>query len=146
MYEVMIRAVSIDDTNEICAICGEELGYPCDLSLVMDKIKNIDVNREAVYVALVDEIVVGFIHVERYDILYFETMANILGLAVKATYRRNGIGKKLVHAAEEGATQNKIKAMRLNSGISRNIAHDFYRHLGYDSENKQIRFEKRLYR
>lgn len=29
-------------------------------------------------------IVAGFIHIEKYDTLYFETMANILGLAVIA--------------------------------------------------------------
>lgn len=144
MYKVIIREVSTDDAGEICAICGEDLGYPCDLSLVMEKIKNIDANREAVYVALINEIVVGFIHVEKYDILYSETMANILGLAVKETCRHNGIGKKLLHTAEEWAAENKIKAMRLNSGISRTDAHDFYRHLGYNSENEQIRFEKRL--
>lgn len=71
-------------------------------------------------------------------------MANILGLAVKATYRNSGIGKKLIHAAEEWAVKNNIKAMRLNSGISRKVAHNFYRHLGYNFEKEQIRFEKLL--
>ncbi len=34
--------------------------------------------------------------------------------------------------------------MRLNSGISRTAAHDFYRHLEYDLEKEQIRFVKTL--
>lgn len=144
VYEVKIRAISIDDANEVCTICSEDLGYPCDLSLITEKTKNLNVNREAVFVALVDEHIVGFIHVEKYDVLYFETMANILGLAVKSEYRNNGIGKKLIFAAEEWAIENKIKGMRLNSGISRTNAHDFYRHLGYDSEKGQIRFKKNL--
>ena len=144
MYQVKIRTVSIDDANEVCTICGKDLGYPCNLSLVTEKIKNIDGNREAVFVALIDETIVGFIHVEKYNLLYFETMANILGLAVKAEYQNNGIGKKLIHAAEDWAVKNNIKVMRLNSGISRTKAHDFYRHLGYDSEKEQIRFEKNL--
>ncbi len=144
MSKIVIRTVSTDDANEICKICNEDLGYSCNSSLVMEKIKNINVYREAVYVALVDEIVVGFIHIERYDVLFLETMANILGLAVKATYRNNGIGKKLIHAAEEWAVKNNIKAMRLNSGISRKVAHNFYRHLGYNFEKEQIRFEKLL--
>lgn len=142
--EIKIRAVSIGDADEICTICSEDLGYPCELSLITEKIKNINACREAVYVALVDEAVAGFIHVERYDVLYLETMANILGLAVKAAYQHNGIGKQLVQAAEKWAAANKINTMRLNSGQSRTIAHDFYRHLGYGSEKEQIRFEKRL--
>lgn len=144
MHEIKIRVVSIYDANEICAICSDDLGYPCDLSLVMRKIRNLSVERETVFVALIDESVVGFIHVEKYDLLYFETMANILGLAVKAEYRNHGVGKKLIFAAEEWAVKNRIKAMRLNSGVLRTNAHDFYRHLGYDSEREQIRFEKKL--
>ena len=140
----MVRSASIDDANEICKICNEDLGYSCNSSLVMEKIKAINFSREAVYVALVDKIVVGFVHVERYDVLFLETMANILGLAVKSTHRSNGVGKELIHAAEEWAIKNNIKAMRLNSGISRKIAHDFYRHLGYNFEKEQIRFEKLL--
>ena len=144
MHEVKIRTISIDDAMEICTICGEDLGYPCDLSLVMEKIKNINADREAIFVALIDDIAVGFIHVEKYDVLYFETMANILGLAVKSEYRNNGIGKKLINEAEKWAVENSIKFMRLNSGISRTDAHGFYRHLGYDHEKEQIRFEKNL--
>lgn len=144
MYNIEIREVSVADADEICAICGEDLGYPCDPALVTEKIKNINACREAVFAAFADGIAAGFIHVERYDVLYFETMANILGLAVRAGYRNNGIGKKLVNAAEEWAAQNGIKVMRLNSGISRTGAHGFYRHLGYDSEKGQLRFTKNL--
>ena len=144
MDKIIIRAVSVNDADEICTISSEDLGYPCDLSLVREKIGNINSDREAVFAALADDIVVGYIHVEKYDVLYFETMANILGLAVKASYQRNGIGKKLVLAAENWAIENNIKLMRLNSGISRTAAHDFYRHLGYDSDKGQLRFTKKL--
>ena len=144
MDKIEIRAVSVNDADDICTISSEDLGYPCDLSLVREKIGNINFDREAVFVAFADNIVVGYIHVEKYDVLYFETMANILGLAVKAAYQRNGVGKKLVSAAEKWAIENNIKAMRLNSGISRTSAHDFYRHLGYDSDKGQLRFTKKL--
>lgn len=141
---VTIREISANDATDICTICGEDLGYPCDLSLVRAKIKNIGADREAVFVALADDVAAGFIHVEKYDVLYFETMANILGLAVKAEYRNNGIGKMLMNAAEKWALDNNIRSMRLNSGISRTNAHEFYRHLGYDSEKGQMRFVKKL--
>ena len=144
MDKIIIRAVSANDADEICTISSEDLGYPCDLSLVREKIGNINSDREAVFVAWADDIVAGYIHVEKYDVLYFETMANILGLAVKAAYQHNGIGKMLVSAAEKWAIDNNIKLMRLNSGISRTAAHDFYRHLGYGSDKGQLRFTKKL--
>lgn len=144
MDKIIIRTVSINDAEDICTISSEDLGYPCDLSLVRSKIEKINPDREAVFVALADDVVVGYIHVEKYDVLYFETMANILGLAVKAAYQHNGIGKKLVSAAENWAIENNIELMRLNSGISRTAAHDFYRHLGYGSDKGQLRFTKKL--
>ena len=91
-----------------------------------------------------DETAIGYIHVEKYNTLYFETMANILGLAVKSEYQHQGIGKKLIGAAETWAAENGIKTMRLNSSISRTDAHAFYRHLGYGSEKEQLRFTKAL--
>ena len=144
MDNIKIRTVSINDADDICTISGKYLGYPCEPSLVRDKIGNLNPDREAVFVAMKDDNAVGYIHVEKYDLLYFETMANILGLAVRAEYRHNGIGKALVFAAEAWAAENNIKMMRLNSGASRTAAHEFYRHLGYGSDKGQLRFTKNL--
>lgn len=144
MDTVQIREIAFTDAEAISTVCSEEMGYPCQAAFVAEKIRQLHPEREAVFVALSDNTAVGFIHVETYDVLYFETMANILGLAVKAEYQHHGIGKELLRAAEKWAAAHGIKAMRLNSGISRTDAHGFYRHLGYDSEKGQIRFVKYL--
>lgn len=113
-------------------------------SLVRRKLESLDPHREAVYVAVADGAAVGYVHVEKYDTLYFETMANILGLAVRSAYRHIGVGRTLVAAAEAWALQNGIQMMRLNSGKDRSNAHGFYKNLGYTSEKEQIRFMKKL--
>ncbi|MBQ8950165.1 MAG: GNAT family N-acetyltransferase [Eubacterium sp.] len=141
---VTVRQVTEADAGEVCLICCDDLGYQCDKTLVKLRISQLDTEREAVFVAIYDEQIVGFIHVERYNTLYFETMANILGLAVSTKFRKHGIGKALVERAEDWANENDIALMRLNSGISRSGAHEFYRHLGYTSEKNQLRFVKRL--
>ena len=141
---ISIRLVNGDDASQVCAICCDDLGYQCDRALVKERISQLDDVREAVFVAVIDENVVGYIHVEKYNTLYFETMANILGLAVSGKYRRHGVGKVLVDKAERWALDNDISLMRLNSGSSRSGAHKFYRRLGYGSEKDQIRFIKRL--
>lgn len=144
MFNTIIKNANIDNARDICIICSEDLGYSCDDKQVKDKLAKLDCEREAVFVAFIDESLVGYVHVEKYETLYLETMANILGLAVKSEYRNKGIGKILMAAAEKWAFDNNIKTMRLNSGAERVSAHDFYRHIGYNTEKSQIRFTKRL--
>lgn len=46
--------------------------------------------------------------------------------------------------AEIWAKENGINYMRVNSSISRVVAHKFYQHLGYKSEKEQLRFIKQI--
>ena len=140
----VVRKISIEDAAAICQICSQEMGYECAPALMKSKIEKLDSKREAVFVAEEESQLLGFIHVERYEVLYFESMANILGLAVKKDFQKQGLGKALLLAAENWAQENGIYLMRLNSGINRIDAHGFYEHLGYDSEKEQKRFVKNL--
>lgn len=144
MSDFIIRKIELKDAGELCKICSEEMGYECVPALVKSKIEKLDLKREAVFVAEEESQLLGFIHVERYDVLYFESMANILGLAVKKDFQKQGLGKALLLAAENWAQENGIRLMRLNSGINRTDAHGFYEHLGYVSEKEQKRFVKNL--
>ncbi|MBQ0051368.1 MAG: GNAT family N-acetyltransferase [Treponema sp.] len=138
------RTATIEDSGSICYISKNELGYECDENLVRQKLGTLDKNREEVFVALYKGNVVGFVHVEKYDVLYAPTMANILGLAVSNEFRGMSYGRILIHLAEKWASKNKCTAMRVNSGITRLGAHEFYRAMGYDSEKDQKRFFKNL--
>ena len=138
----MIRNVKISDYKDIAGFCKNDLGYDADEMLVKSRIENLDSNREAVFVAVVDEKTVGFVHCEIYNTLYFETLVNIQGLAVSSEYRRMGFGRELMNSAEEWAKQKGINKIRLNSGWNRKDAHTFYRNLGYGDEKQQIRFMK----
>lgn len=144
MSDFIIRKIELKDAGELCKICSEEMGYECAPALVKSKIEKLDSKREDVFVVEEESQLLGFIHVERYDVLYFESMANILGLAVKKDFQKQGLGKALLLAAENWAQKNGIYLMRLNSGINRIDAHGFYEHLGYVSEKEQKRFLKRL--
>ncbi len=144
MNNLEIREINPSDAGEIQSISEKDLGYECPLSLVGDKIKSLDKKREQVFVAVLNGNIVGFIHVEKYDTLYFETMCNVLGLAVAKNFQKMGIGKNLLAAGENWAKENGIKYMRVNSGISRVEAHKFYRHMGYESEKEQLRFIKKI--
>ena len=140
----MIREARITDYDKIQSICELDLGYVCEKELVKIRLANLDRNRECVFVADEGNKVIGFIHVEVYELLYAPSMANILGIAVSSEYRRQGIGKLLLSKAEEWAKCKGIDIMRLNSGDTRKEAHEFYRSLGYNNEKHQIRFIKSL--
>ena len=142
--DISVRNVTAEDAPYVCRICCEDLGYECDETLVLQRITELDLTREVVFVAEVDGEVSGYIHGELYRTLYFETMCNLLGLAVSRKCRRMGLGRKLVQTCEEWAKQNGVHLMRVNSGMGRTGAHDFYRDMGYTDEKEQKRFLKRL--
>ena len=81
-------------------------------------------------------------HLCNYDLLYFDSMKNVMGIAVSSEYRRQGIGRKLLTAAEERARADGASAVRLSSGESRTGAHAFYRSLGYSGTKKQLNLKK----
>lgn len=139
-----IREAGILDAFAICKISCEDLGYQCSNEFVSNRLNNLDKKREIVFVAQIKDTVVGYIHAEKYNTLYFDSMVNILGLAVSADYRRNGVGKALLNHTEKWTKGLGINLVRLNSGITRKGAHVFYRAMGYDNEKEQIRFMKYL--
>lgn len=142
IMEIVIRKAVDADSNAIWEICREDLGYDCSTELVLSKLQNLKPDHEAVFAAESENGVIGFIHVEKYDTLYFETLVNILGIAVRSDHRRNGVGKKLLEAAEIWAKEIGAAGIRLNSGAERADAHNFYRSAGFISEKQQLRFMK----
>ena len=91
MQEIIFRIVSKEDAKSINDISKNELGYSdCTESLVLQKIQKIDFENEVVFVAEYKNKVIGFIHAQIYDVLYYESMVNILGLAVDSKFTKNG--------------------------------------------------------
>ena len=146
MKKVKIRQAIASDIPAMNELFRKDLGYAeCRLEIVEKQFAGLDNSREAVFIAEADSgRIAGVIHVEKYNVLYFPTMANILGLAVAADFRRQGIGSALLKSAEEWARENGASSMRLNSGESRKQAHEFYRTQGYTGDKKQLRFIKEL--
>ena len=140
----MIREAKITDYVELQILSFEDLGYECNAELVKTRLENLDSNNECVFVADVNGEVVGFVHIIKFNTLYYKSMANIQGMVVSKEYQRKGYGKELMNAAENWARKRNIEIVRLNSGFVRPEAHEFYRAIGYCNEKEQIRFMKQL--
>ncbi len=144
MANCTIRTASSKDAAAIAELCRESLGYACTEERVAVRLSQCDSARERIFVACQDGTVVGFIHAQIYQTLYFDALVNILGLAVFAEARRQGVGTALLRETESWAAEVGAVGIRLNSGSTRTAAHGFYRHPGFSEEKAQIRFLKRL--
>ena len=80
-----------------------ELEYSdCTESLVLQKFQKIDFENEVVFVAEYKMKVIGFVHAQIYDVLYYESMVNILDLAVDSKFTKNELVNLLWQKLKNG--------------------------------------------
>ena len=78
------------------------------------------------------------------QVLESPPFVEIGGIVVDSDYRRKGIGKLLIAAAEEWALANALDSVRLRSNIVRPEAHEFYPAIGYIHTKTQKTYQKFL--
>ena len=141
--DYIIRECCIDDAKYIQELNCNEMGYDFSLENTTLKLKKVlNSKKDKIFMAMADNIVVGYVHANDYDVIYAPSMKNIMGIAVSNAYRRSGIGGALLRKIEEWAKVSGAKGVRLVSGATRTGAHEFYRHLGYGGEKEQLNFIK----
>jgi GNAT superfamily N-acetyltransferase len=141
--EVIIREAMVQDYEDIVPLNKNELGYeytPEDTKKRLEQLLN-DSNHK-IYVAIVEDKVVGYVHANNYDALYAPHLKNIMGIAVSSHFRKNGIGKMLLKEIEKWAKDTGAHGIRLVSGASRIGAHGFYKSCEYVETKDQKNFNK----
>jgi len=138
-----LRDAKLEDAPALARLMVQ-LGYDTSSSEMTARLRAILPDRTYhTLVAVKDGAVVGMIGVG--VALYYERngrYARILALSVTDTARGNGIGSRLLRAAEEWARAAGAGSMIVNSGHQRTEAHAFYEHHGYRPTG--IRFIKPL--
>lgn len=143
---IQIREGTITDASAIHNLNAQELGYDYSEDKTQEKLaKILNSNKDKIYVAVIDNNVVGYVHASDYDVIYAPHMKNIMGIAVSSNYQKMGIGKALLNAVEDWAINTGACGIRLVSGATRMDAHEFYRHCGYSGDKQQINFKKMFY-
>lgn len=141
---MIIRECQENDIQSLYELNKYEMGYDYPQDKMIQQIKKIlNKDTDKIFVALIKDTVVGYIHVHDYDLIYNDHMKNILGIAVKKEYRKQGIGKALLHQAENWAKETNAKGIRQVSGETRTGAHAFYRCCGYKFVKNQCNFIKK---
>ena len=141
--KISIRECKAQDYTDIVLLNKNEMGYEYpaeDTKRQLEQLLN-DSNHK-IYVAIVAEKVVGYIHANNYDLLYAPHLKNIKGIAVSSDFKKNGIGKMLLNEVEKWAQDTGAYGVRLASGATRIGAHAFYAACGYIGNKEQKNFKK----
>lgn len=141
--KIFIRECKIHDYKDIVLLNTNEMGYEYPSEDIKNQLKKLlNDNNHKIYVAVVDDKVVGYIHANNYDLLYAPHMKNIMGIAVLSNFKKNGIGKMLLDEVEKWAKETGAFGVRLVSGATRIGAHAFYKSCGYEGNKNQKNFKK----
>mgnify|MGYP000867015777 CR=1 FL=1 len=137
----MIRKVQLRDATSIQRINAESLGYDFDRKATEAQLKKLLENDQHL-ILVAEEVgqVIGYAHAASYDCLYFRSLLNLLALAVAQDFQGQGHGRALMQALRDEGKAAGYAGIRINSGISRTSAHDFYRSLGCSEKADQKRF------
>lgn len=129
-----------DDAKAISKLIREELQCPVSASDTAKALTRLCVNtHNRVFVAAVDDVVVGFLHVSDYDsVLLTEPMKQLRALAVAGSYRRIGIGRTLLQRAERWAAENGASGILVDYNEAFAEAEFFYRSCGYTAECREV--------
>ncbi|MEW6732853.1 MAG: GNAT family N-acetyltransferase [Acidobacteriota bacterium] len=143
--EVCIRQASTKDIRALTSLANQ-LGYDVSFEEIEQRFNEITkLTNHIIYVAeIMDENVVGWIHISIRNSLTTALQAEIGGFIVDERHRKSGIGKLLVQQAEQWAQDNGCKSVYLRSNIIRKDAHIFYQKAGYKNIKTQFAFRKML--
>ncbi|MCB2290047.1 GNAT family N-acetyltransferase [Clostridium sp. CS001] len=145
MNTLYTREVVEDDFQNIYLL-NKDLGYEYDEQKVKIRIQHILKNtKDVIFVAEQNHEVIGYIHGSPYELIYADSLVNILGLVVKEQHRKLGIGGKLIDRLEVWAKENGFYGIRLVSGADRLNAHKFYKNHEYVYRKDQKSFIKAFY-
>lgn len=141
---VFIRRVREADAAAVAELNGQ-LGYPATADNVRERLAAItNLAAQAVFVACLDEAVIGWIDVAITVHLQSRPFALIGGLVVKDGHRGMNVGRRLCEKAEAWAREQGVAVMRVTSRSTRADAHRFYVRDGYKEVKTSHVFEKAL--
>src|SRR5215468_7049100 len=142
---MIVRTAGRDDAGPVAALSAQ-LGYDEAEDEIGKRIEEIRAQETGeVYVAVVPpDIVVGWIQVSALLLVELPPLAEVGGIVVDSRYRRIGVGRSLMEAAEQWARQNGLATLRLRSNVQRDEAHQFCRRLGYRELAASTLFSKVL--
>ena len=142
---ITVRPARLEDTDALTKL-ADQLGYPSTVEQVRRRFEVLAENSDenAVFVAEVDGKILGWVHAHLYNLLVDDPETEIGGLVVDETVRGQGIGERLMRAAEAWTLEKGCSSVYLRSNAIRAHAHEFYKRIGYTIIKSHYAFRKIL--
>jgi GNAT superfamily N-acetyltransferase len=139
-----LRDIQVEDAVTAAELSAQ-FGYPVNKTVMEERIQRLTRDSHTVIVACNNEAVVGWIDVGVVEHLQSGVYAEIGGLVVSEVCRSQGIGARLVEAAEQWALERGVIRIVVRSQMAREAAHRFYRRQGYAQTKTSAVFAKVLH-
>jgi GNAT superfamily N-acetyltransferase len=144
MNDFVVRRVKTTDAAAVAGLSGI-LGYPADRETMQSRLEQLGGRKDhVVFVAEMNEEVVGWIHGAEHDLLLAGRMGEICGLVVAEGRRAGGVGRRLIEAVEQWARGRGLHQISVRSNVVRTESHPFYEKVGYTRLKTQHVYRKQL--
>ena len=142
---MLVRPARVDDATALASLSAQ-LGYPVASALLEQRLADIlERTDELVLVACApDGTIVGWVHGAEHRLLEADVRCELLGLVVDSSYRRAGVGQRLVAEVERWAAERGLSEMSVRSNVARAESHPFYQRLGYQRAKTQHVYRRTL--
>lgn len=128
--------------DQIAAL-NQEAGYPASSMDIKRRLVVLP-DGDRLILALDGEILIGYAHLRVAHDLLHEESAELVSIIVRESYRRRGVGRRLIAAGETWATQSGKARLLHHTEVVRTEAHAFFIALGFDETSTSIDFVRDL--
>ena len=147
-----IRKAKIEEAEETLKIYKSLIGYEgClwDEYYPNIEIVNNDIKNETLYVALIDDEIVGAaqsgIDEELFNMEFFtkekKNPRDLSRVAVKKEYQKQGIARKIIAYIEDELIKDGVDYMYLTVGKTNIKAYNLYKSIGYETKGEMVKFD-----
>jgi GNAT superfamily N-acetyltransferase len=129
---VLVRHARHNDAPALAGLLTL-LGYPSSAAQIQERMaQQYIAATDAVFVAEMAGKVVGLLTFHCTPLIHADGfLGRITSMVVATDYRRHGVGKRLIDAAEEFAWSHGCERIEVTSGDHRADAHAFYESVGF---------------
>ena len=121
----------------------EDAGIKVGTQELRQRLENL-AKEDRLLIALDGEQLAGYAHLRVSRDLTSEETAEVVAILVAKSYRRRGVGRHLIAAAETWALESGRARLLLKTDVVRTEAHAFFTALGYEKTNTTLEFIRDL--
>lgn len=137
MADIVTRLWNTDDIPRIAELVTQ-WGYSSTVAKTEETLNRIQSRGyAAVFVALLNNEVVGWLYVAEHLVVAGDTFAEIHGMVTDEKFRRRGIGRALVKAAKDWTKQQGLNTLRVRTNVNRPESNIFYPKTGFSLLKQQ---------